>query len=279
MSRATLSVPLAWGAAIDRWETWLTSAGCSEATRRMRTSHLRTFARRSATTDPDQVTLDVCIDQLGADGCSPAHRRALRASLRGFFRWAALTGVVVADPTKDLPVIRTINPAPRPAPDDVWAELKAVADRRALLMARLACEAGLRRAEVAQVHTRDLMFDGDGWALIVRGKGDKQRVVPITDALARAVRAYDTGYVFPGKDHGHLSADAVGRIVSRLMPVGWSMHKLRHRYASRGYSATRDIRAVQEALGHASVATTQRYTAVAARHVRAVTLGAVGDVQ
>ncbi len=48
------------------------------------------------------------------------------------------------------------------------------------------------------------------------------------------------------------------------------MHKLRHRYASKGYAGTGNIRAVQEALGHASVATTQRYTAVTSREVRAV---------
>ncbi|EUA18515.1 phage integrase family protein [Mycobacterium xenopi 3993] len=48
------------------------------------------------------------------------------------------------------------------------------------------------------------------------------------------------------------------------------MHKLRHRYATRGYAGTGNLRAVQEALGHASVATTQRYTAVSAREIRAV---------
>jgi len=59
-------------------------------------------------------------------------------------------------------------------------------------------------------------------------------------------------------------------VISRLMPDGWSMHKLRHRFATRGYAGTGNLRAVQEALGHASVATTQRYTAISSREVRSV---------
>jgi site-specific recombinase XerC len=53
------------------------------------------------------------------------------------------------------------------------------------------------------------------------------------------------------------------------MPPGWSMHKLRHRFATRGYAGTGDLLAVKEALGHASVATTQLYTAVPRKGVRA----------
>ena len=59
------------------------------------------------------------------------------------------------------------------------------------------------------------------------------------------------------------------------MPPGWSAHKLRHRYATRGYAVTRNLRAVQVALGHASVATTQRYTATTEPEVRAVAEAAV----
>lgn len=56
-----------------------------------------------------------------------------------------------------------------------------------------------------------------------------------------------------------------------------AMHKLRHRFGTRGYAGTGNLRAVQEALGHASVATTQRYVAVSARDVRAVSEAAAGN--
>jgi integrase len=135
----------------------------------------------------------------------------------------------------------------------------------------LAGEAGLRRAEVAVVHTDDLIEDITGWSLVVHGKGGKQRVVPLTDRLANAIHDFRLhGYLFPGQIDGHISAHHVGVLISRLMPDGWSMHKLRHRAATRGYAGTGNLRAVQEFLGHASVATTERYTAVSSRDVRGV---------
>jgi site-specific recombinase XerC len=155
----------------------------------------------------------------------------------------------------------------------MWQQILATADERTRLMARLACEAGLRRAEVACVHSNDLNQGIDGAELIVHGKGNKQRVLPITVTLAAEIAAYASpfgGFLFPGQIDGHISPDRVGHLVSKVMPPGWSMHKLRHRFATRGYAGTGNLRAVQEALGHASVATTQRYTAVAAREIRAV---------
>ena len=161
--------------------------------------------------------------------------------------------------------------APKPATDEIWRHILDNADQRTRLMARLAAEAGLRRAEVALVHTDDLVAGIDGPELIVHGKGDKQRVVPITATLAAEMSSAQLGgFLFPGQIDGHMSPEAVGRCVSKMMPPGWSIHKLRHRFASRGYAGTGNLRAVQEALGHASVATTQRYTAVAAREIRAV---------
>jgi integrase len=165
-------------------------------------------------------------DLLGILGCpefSIEYRRALRASLASFFRWCQSAGVVVADPACALPVIRTPVAAPRPATDEIWQQLLAEADHRTRVMARLAGEAGLRRAEVAQVHHDDLVADHGGSSLIVRGKGGKQRVVPITDELADEIRAHcPGGFLFPGPDRrpplgascrkGYFAVDAAGLV-------------------------------------------------------------------
>jgi integrase len=205
----------------------------------------------------------------------------VRTSLVSFCEWAQANAMMDQNPALQLPKVASTSPAPRPAPDEVWRDLLAAAPPRERLMARLAGEAGLRRAEVACAHRDDLLLDHGGWALIVHGKGRKQRVVPVTDSLAAAIHAHrERGYLFPGGVDGHISAGYVGTLVSKLMPPGWTMHKLRHRFATRGYAGTGNLRAVQEALGHASVATTQRYTAVSSREVRSVAeaAGDSGDV-
>ena len=84
--------------------------------------------------------------------------------------------------------------------------------------------------------------------------------MPLEDSLAAAVRfACAGGWAFPGQDSGHLSPPWVGKLAGRLLPAGWTLHTLRHRFASRAYAGTGDLIAVQQLLGHASVATTQRY--------------------
>lgn len=276
MNRHTLSysLPDAWDSAVDGWVTWQVAAGASPATRRLRRAHVRGVARELGALHPRDVTHNQLISILGRPGFSKEHRRGLRASLTSFYRWCSSNGVVAAgeDPTTELPIVRAAIGAPRPATDEIWCQLLNVADPRVLLMAKLAGEAGLRRAEVAQVHTNDILRAIDGAQLIVHGKGDKQRVVPITPSLADDIdnACPFGGFVFPGKIDGHISPDRVGHLVSKAMPGGWSMHKLRHRFATRGYAGTGNLRAVQEALGHASVATTQRYTAVSSREIRSV---------
>jgi len=266
------SLPPAWEAAVDGWLTWLIAAGTSQATRRTRRSHIRMVAREVGTPGPRQVTGPDLLAILGRPGYSIEHRRGLRASLGSFYRWGVVSGLLDEDPTVTLPPVRAAVGAPKPATDEIWKHILSTADERTRLMARLACEAGLRRAEVACVHSDDLVNGIDGAELIVHGKGNKQRVVPITVTLAAEIAKATPfgGFLFPGKIDGHMSADRVGHLVSKVMPPGWSMHKLRHRFATRGYAGTGNLRAVQEALGHASVATTQRYTAVAAREIRAV---------
>lgn len=260
-----------WDRAIDEWERWMIAGGLSAATRKTRRAHVRSVARIIGAPNPRTVTGRQLVEVLGTDGYSLEHRRGLRASLVSFFEWCRDSGLVDDDPTVTLPKVRAPAGAPRPATDDIWRGLMDAADTTTQLMARLAGEAGMRRAEVAQVHVDDLGGTSDEPELIVHGKGDKQRVVPISVELAAALRKHaDHGFIFPGQVDGHMSPDAVGRRVSAVMPPGWSMHKLRHRFASRGFAATGNLRAVQEALGHASVATTQRYTAVSSRDIRAV---------
>jgi site-specific recombinase XerC len=264
-------LPGRWDELIEDWLIWLAAAGTSAATRKTRRSHVRSVARELAVTDPDKVATGELVGIVGR-AVSLEHRRGLRASLGSFYRWALVTGVVDADPAAGLPVVRPAAAAPRPVTDDVWAVLVSVTDSRTVLMARLAGEAGLRRAEVAALHRDDLLDGLDGPALIVHGKGARQRVVPITGELAARIRAAAPtgGFMFPGKIGGHISPDRVGHLVSAVMPAGWSMHQLRHRYATRGYAGTGNLRAVQECLGHASVATTQIYTAVSTRDMRSV---------
>jgi integrase/recombinase XerC len=142
-------------------------------------------------------------------------------------------------------------------------------------MVMLAAQAGLRCVEVSRVHTDDIVQDFEGWSLHVLGKGGRRRVVPLTRRLALELRALPRGYAFPGKIDGHLSAAYVSKLVSRALPDGVTAHMLRHRFASRAYvGAGRDIRAVQELLGHSSVATTQVYTKVPDGALRAGVEGA-----
>jgi len=272
MHALSYSLPGQWDTAVDGWMTYLIASGTSAATRKTRRSHVRCTAHELGADHPRNIIDAELLAILGRPEYSMEHRRGIRASWASFFRWCVEQGVVDDDPTLTLPRIRAALGAPKPATDDIWRALLEQADPRTALMARLACEAGLRRAEVAQVHSDDVNAGIGGAELIVHGKGNKQRVVPITVTLAAAIQASRPfgGFLFPGKIDGHMSADSVGHLVSRVMPKGWSMHKLRHRAATRGYAGSGNLRAVQEFLGHASVATTQRYTAVAAKEIRAV---------
>ena len=130
-------------------------------------------------------------------------------------------------------------------------------------MLRLAAECGMRRGEVAQVHTRDLIRDGARFALLVHGKGERQRVIALPIALGQDLATQPAGYLFPSRRPGsHLTAPYVGKIVSRRLSQGWTMHTLRHFFATVAYARAGDLLGVQQQLGHASPATTQRYIAV-----------------
>lgn len=254
-------ISAAWAAAIDEWTGYAHTRGWASTTIGTRRDHLRVVARRIGV-GPWSVEPLQLVAWFNRQRWSTETRRGHRATLRSFYGWAASTGRVVESPALSLPRVRPAPPRPRPTPDAVYVRALATATPRERLMVRLGAEIGLRRAEVAQVHSGDLFADLDGWSLVVHGKGGKQRTLPLPPLLAAELRSLPAGWAFPGDVGGHLSPRWVGTLVSRLMPAPWTMHTLRHRFADRTHQVEHDLVIVQELLGHASIVTTRAYVPV-----------------
>lgn len=241
---------------------------------KLRGYQLRRFARGHADRQPWRLTLADLADWLGGHDWSAETRRSYRASLRTFYGWAELAGHVERSPAALLPAIRPPRSRPRPAPEEALRQALAAGTDRERLMVMLAAYVGLRRGEVARVHTRDVEEDLEGWSLRITGKGGHVRRVPLTPAVALALRALPAGWAFPGAIDGHLSPEYVGKLVSRLLPDGWTTHTLRHRFATRCYALNRDLVTVQELLGHARIETTRIYTEAPVGALRAAVMAA-----
>ena len=255
-----------WRESIDRWIDSLKVGSYSMATLATRRSQISALSRALGGV-PQGVDGDDLLDWFAAHDWKPETRKGARNACVPFFRWMKLTGRSDNDPSTALPHVKRPQAHPHPCPDAVILKALARADTGGdRLMIRLGAECGLRRFEIAKVRTGDLMRDLTGWSLIVVGKGDRQRIVPIGDDLARAIRVeadgHDGGYVFEGRWGGHVEASYVGKHLSGLLGGGWTAHSLRHRYATATYAATHDLLLVSRLLGHASVETTQRYVAM-----------------
>lgn len=254
---------------ITAWARWMRAAGRPESTIGLRTYHVRRVMR-DVDVDPWTLTTDSLVDYLAGTGWAPETRRSYRASLRGFYAWARATGRRVDSPADLIPPIRLPRAVPRPTPEDVFRAALAEAGPREWLMLQLAGVHGLRRGEVARVRRDHVESDLVGWSLRVTGKGGHVRLVPLGEELARRLLEGPAGWVFPSTaaGGGPLTAAHVGVVVSRLLPEGWTCHTLRHRCGTRAYAGTRDLRAVQELLGHSKPETTARYTQVPSSSVR-----------
>jgi site-specific recombinase XerD len=218
---------------------------------------------------------------------SPASQSQALAALRSFLRWAGTFGAHSIPPD----VIREALRTPRATvtrPYHVLSDpeaarlLSAAENLRDRALVALLLGAGLRAAELVALDVDDLHEDGDGETVlhIRAGKGRKDRVVPIRDDAARAVRRYlaasrrslgDPGPLLLSEDRARRSPDrrlstrAVGYLVARLCERAEidakriSPHSIRHTYAIRALRHRATVPAVQKLLGHASVATTSRY--------------------
>lgn len=253
---------------IDLYLDTLRAAGeRAESIKTRRYQLIRVFS--DLQTRPEEVTGEQLVELFAQKRWKPETRKSHRSCLRCFFEWLYKSGKSDHDPAKALPKVRTAKPEARPCPDRFIIAALREANEEETLMIRLASECGLRRTEISQVSSTDVVDDLVGKTLIVHGKGGRIGYVPLADDLAERIMAAD-GYVFPGRWGGHVEASYVGKRLTRLLPQGWSGHTLRHRFATTTYEETHDILLVSKALRHENVATTQRYVAFPQERMREV---------
>ncbi len=218
---------------------------------------------------------------------------ARKASVvRRYFRWCAHTGRIDLDPSVGLHAPRGESRLPRVLRDDEVAALldePPVAldgdDEARVLRDRAVLEvlygSGVRVSELCGIRPDDL--DLSQRQLRVWGKGDKQRVLPLSEPAVEALRAWlDRGR--PALATGATPADAVfvnlvgkrmtprdvRRLIDRRSENVTHPHALRHTFATHLLDGGADLRAVQELLGHADLATTQIYTHVSKERLQTV---------
>lgn len=251
-------VPQAWAGLVDKYLSTLRAGEYPKTTVETRRQHLHFLARRIKL-DPQDVTDDNLLEWCAEQDWKPESRRGRNNTYRFFWRWASSVGAL-ENIAETLPKVRQRSGIPRVPPEKVYREALQNADERTRLILRLAAECGLRRGEIATIHVgQDLVDDLVGHSLIVKGKGDKQRLVPLPRGLASELILLGTSWAFPGNVDGHISVEWVGRLAARVLRDGWTLHTLRARFATRTYQVDHDVFAVQELLGHSSPETTRRY--------------------
>jgi integrase/recombinase XerD len=231
---------------------------------------------------------------MGREGKAPAKPATLQrkvACLRSFHRHLRREGLIVADPTDHLKAPRQIRKLPqvlsrsevaRLLEQPRGAEPPALRDR-ALLELMYAC--GLRASEAIGLDVGDL--DLESGVLRARGKGSKERMVPIGSTAARALGAYLSRgrprlvgdryelRLFVNHRGSGLTRQGLYKIVQRHarsagLDSRMSPHTLRHTFATHLLAGGCDLRSLQEMLGHADVATTQLYTHLSAERLKDV---------
>ena len=229
-------------------------------------------------------------------GLSKASAARALGAVRGWFKWLARTGRVEQNVAALVATPRLPRHLPRvPSIEQMNRVVESVDEDAASWPARdgaileLLYGCGIRNAELTALNLADIHWANE--VILVRGKGQKQRYVPLGDAAAQALRSYlaersarlaaaATGRILPtpalflnlqlrglGKPGGEarLTTRSVGRIVKRVavsrgLSADVHPHTLRHAFGTHLLEEGADLRAIQELLGHERLSTTQRYT-------------------
>lgn len=262
-----------WPDLIERYLRERQIQGRSTSSLTMYRYRLLAFMREVSPFAPRQVTRSTVLDYIDAHpGWQPDMFNQVRNVLSTFFEWACDDGTVDASPTTGLSPHRIPIRVPLPASEPTIRDAISGARPDVRLMILFGALGGLRRAEIANLHTG--CFTEYGMRIL--GKGGRMRMVPIHPALQAEIDAYlaairlSEGYLFTWtKSDRPISPPHVGRLISKQLPPGVTAHKLRHRFAAKSYAGSYDIRAVQELLGHSSPDVTARYIATPAQSLDA----------
>lgn len=210
------------------------------------------------------------------------------SALRSFFKFLVREGLLKTNPIlslatpkqdKKLPSFLTEEEVARliesVLPDDEGDE-RALRDRAIL---EIFYSSGLRISEVVSLDQRDIDFIGG--IVKVKGKGKKERIVPIGETAMKAIRSYlekrvkQSETLFLNKNGSRLTTRGMRNIVYKYirragMKHGISAHTLRHSFATHLLNRGADLRSVQELLGHANLSTTQIYTHLTTDRLKSV---------
>lgn len=245
--------------------------------------------------DASVEVLRAYVESLGRQKLKPATAARRISALRQYFKFLVTEGVRADDPTAALDAPKRGRPLPKVLSEtEVAAMIEVVAreDKAAALrlgaLIELIYGSGLRVSELVSLPLaaakRDQPF------LVVRGKGAKERLVPLGDAAKQALTAYlairdkflprsikASPWLFPSRGgSGHLTRQRFGQLLkdaavkAGIDPERVSPHVLRHAFATHLLDRGADLRALQKMLGHADIATTQIYTHVATGRLAAL---------
>ena len=241
----------------------------------------------------DHVTIRGFLSHLHGCGLSKVSVARGLAALRSMYKWMAREGMVEQNPAKLVASPRLPRKLPRvPTMEEIngllnteMPESAAFPERdRAIFELLYGC--GLRNSELVGVELGDIE-EANG-VMLVRGKGKKQRYVPLEGAAAEALASYrearrkvlnaarkSTRRLFINQRGGPLTTRSVGRIVKKIavargLPPDIHPHTLRHAFGTHMLTEGADLRVIQELLGHERLSTTQKYTQLSITHVMEV---------
>lgn len=238
----------------------------------------------------DHIAIRGFLSHLYEKGLSKTSVARSLAAVRSLYRWLAREGVVEQNPAKLVATPKLPKKLPRvPTIEEMNSVLDgqmpetAAFPERDRLMLELLYGCGIRNSELTGINLDDIRLSAE--AILIRGKGKKERYVPFGDAVKNAFTGYlrarqallaerrkNTAALLINRRGGRLTTRSVGRIIKQIaVAKGLSPdvhpHTLRHAFGTHLLEEGADLRAIQELLGHERLATTQRYTQLSMKHV------------